>query len=242
MALLDSSMFPAKVIEYYEELKDTRPNMDSTWIEYEVRKNDLLEQLAAGVKFNQLLLDPKFHHNVREFATWLFCEGGEIQFDGIVWPYRVNDYSVTFLPTDEGTMEQFKAMVDSLHGEWPLAWADAVEEEIYVNVPLPGGVQAAMADTGALLRRAGYSTVADAIEFARFDREIPREELVAANISGALLAGIDFEYITDFQAQGVSTGLVPLWTEMTNSGMSQDEMIETYNRALRKLMEARNAV
>lgn len=242
MALLDSSMFPAKVIEYYEELKDTRPNMDDVWNEYEVRKNDLLEQLAAGVKFNQLLLDPKFHHQVREFTAWLFCEGGEIQFDGIIWPYRVNDYSVTFLPTDEGTMEQFKALVDSLHGEWPLAWADAVEEEIYVNVPLPGGVQAAMADTGALLRRAGYATVADAIEFARFDREIPREELVAANISGALLAGIDFEYITDFQAQGVSTGLVPLWTEMTNSGMSQDEMIETYNRALRKLMEARNVV
>lgn len=242
MALLNSTMFPAKVSEYYAELKDGVDVDPQVRAEYDRREATLIEKLNAGVKFNQLLLDPDFHHQVREFAAWLFCEGGEIQFDGIIWPYRVNDYSVTFLPSDEGTVEQFKAMVDSLHGEWPLAWADAVEEEIYVNVPLPGGVQAAMADTGALLRRAGYTAVADAIEFARFDREIPREELVAANISGALLAGIDFEYITDFQAQGVSTGLVPLWTEMTASGMSQDEMIETYNRALRKLMEARNVV
>ena len=242
MALLDSSMFPAKVNEYYEELKDGVNVDEQVRGELERRKQALIEKLGAGVKFNQLLLDPDFHHQVREFTTWLFCEGGEIQFDGIIWPYRVNDYSVTFLPTDEGTVEQFKAMVDSVRGEWPLAWADAVEEEIYVNVPLPGGVQAAMADSAGLLRRAGYGIVADAIQYARFDREIPREELVAANISGAILAGVDFEYITDFQAQGVSTGLVPLWTEMTQSGMTQDEMIETYNRALRNLMEARNGV
>lgn len=240
MALLDSTMFPAKVAEYYAELKDGINVDQQVRAEYDRREAMLIDKLNAGIKLTHLLLDPDFHHPVREFAAWLFCEGGEIQFDGVIWPYRVNDYSVTFLPTDDGTMEQFKAMVDSLRGEWPLVWSEAVEEEIYVNVPLPGGVQAAMADSAGLLRRAGYGTVADAIQFARFDREIPREELVAANISGAILAGVDFEYITDFQAQGVSTGLVPLWTEMTASGISEDEMIETYNRALRKLLEARH--
>ena len=238
MALLDSSMFPARVSEYYAEQKENFVPNGPEYRELEEDEKAILDRLATGEKFPQMFLDSALHHKIRGFTEWLFCEGGEVEFDGILWPYRVNDYSVTFLPNDEATMEQFGEMVKSLKDEWPLAWDDAVDGEVYYNVPLYGAVERIMGDSATILRKAGYVVVADAIQFARFDREPDPEELVAANILGVMLAGMPVEHITDFQAQGHASGMLPIWTQMRNVGISEEQMVEIYNRALARLLEA----
>lgn len=233
MALLDSKQIPNYVSAFYAETHGT----DQVATEASRACGQIVGQLGSGLSLKQVYdHTPALREQITTFMEWLFAEGGVIEFEGLEWAYRVNDYSVTFLRHELADETQWQHLLINQSTFWPLEWDCAEINDLYATVCLPSGSWRMQQDVAGLLARAGYVPLAQAIASNNFPEVLSTQEIIASHIAGSIIAGVPTDQLVWFQEDGLASNMVPIWTAVQGKS-TKEEVIAYYNEALARLTE-----
>lgn len=233
MALLDSKLLADYVSAFYVETYST----DQVASEASRACGQILGQLGSGLSLKKVYdHTPALREQITEFMAWLFAEGGVIEFEGLEWAYRVNDYTVSFIRHENATEEQWQYFVVVQSTTWPLEWECAEINDLYATICLPGGSWQMQQDVASLLARAGYSALAQAVASNNYPEVLSTQEIIATHIAGSIIAGVPVDELVWFQEDGIASNMVPIWTAVQGQS-SKEEVMAYYNEALLRLTE-----
>ena len=176
---------------------------------------------------------------IDDYLEWVFSTKFILKAGAVSVEAAVTEFALVLERDEDVEDEEWNQFYNELEYSIPLDFSNAEYNLVYISIPFLNGVKEAVAQSVEILKRAGFTRLANVLETGDVTYKPSPEEVIAGNVLGVLLSGVTPEFATTFQSQALESGLLPVWTS-SDSRRTPEEVMGIYRDVVQRLTAAMN--
>lgn len=239
---VDFSVFDQELLQaYHSDVCEVR-GLDQPAADEFMSTLGLLQSLVEATKSFRKVYESG-NDDVRvlisDYLDWVFSSKFFLKAGDTVVEASVTEYALVVERDADVEDEEWSQFYNELEFTTPLDFSTAEYNPVYISIPFLGGVAEAIEQSVGILKKAGFSGLANALLTGAVDYQPSVDEVMAGNVLGVLLSGVTPEFAATFQNQALESGLLPVWTS-SDSRRTPEEVMGIYKDVVQRLTVAMN--